>query len=81
MYFQLAYSHQIFHRQFDHLYLQVIQIFFINFPHGLSLLSTDTITTQKLIPVEHMKTIEERYSIPSKLVKSILEQMIKQYKK
>lgn len=55
--------------------------FFNNLPHGLSLLPTDTITTQKLLSVEHMKTIEERYSIPSKLVKSILEQMIKQYKK
>lgn len=53
--------------------------FFNNLPDGLELHSTDHKTKRKLFLVKNLK-IDERYSIPSKLVKSILNQMIQQYK-
>lgn len=56
--------------------------FFHNIEEGLQLKqSTKCPNPEKIIPVDKLKTIEERYSIPNQLVKAILNKMIEAYKK
>lgn len=54
--------------------------FFNNLPDNLKLNEVDKCPNpEKIIPVDKLKTIEERYSIPQKLIKTILEQLIQNY--
>ena len=54
--------------------------FFNNVPDGLHLKEVCPCPNPDMItPVHKLKTIEERYSIPQKLIKEILERMIDQY--
>lgn len=56
--------------------------FFNNIPGGLQLKPIKPCPNPDIIvSVEKLKTIEERYSIPQKLIKAILERMILMYKK
>jgi len=56
--------------------------FFNNVPDGLHLKEVNPCPNPDIIiPVDKLKTIEERYSIPQKLIKAILERMIEMYKK
>ena len=52
--------------------------FFNNLPEGLDLEYVKISECKKFIPVEEL-TLKDRYSIPSKLIKSILNQMIQSY--
>ena len=52
--------------------------FFNNLPNGLNLLYTPKFEQSYMVRIKDL-TQEERYSIPSKLIKSILEQMIHVY--
>lgn len=54
--------------------------FFNNVPNGLNLIQSTTCPNpDKIIPVDKLKTIEERYSIPGSLIKAILTRMIDEY--
>jgi hypothetical protein len=54
--------------------------FFNNVPNGLDLIQSTTCPNpEKIIPVDKLKTIEERYSIPGSLIKAILTRMIDEY--
>jgi len=53
--------------------------FWNNFPNGLGLDQETKQCPGKTIRVEDLKTIEERYSMPSKLIKHFLEEFKKQY--
>ena len=54
--------------------------FFNNVPDGLKLIqSTSCPNPEKILYVVDLKTIEQRYSIPSKLIKDILNRMLKEY--
>jgi hypothetical protein len=54
--------------------------FWNNFPQGLNL-NQDKQCHCKTIPVQDLKTIEERYSMPSKLIKHFLDEFKQQYSK
>lgn len=54
--------------------------FFNNVPGGLELKEVKPCPNPNIIiPVDKLKTIEERYSIPQKLIRDILEELIKKY--
>ena len=53
--------------------------FFNNLTNGLTLLPLNSNKTCKTVPLSDIKKIEDRYSIPPKLVLSILNQMIADY--
>lgn len=54
--------------------------FFNNVPNGLQLKeATQCPNPEKIVPVQDLRTIEERYSIPPKLIKDILNRMITEY--
>ena len=55
--------------------------FWTNFPNGLKLNQEDKQCSNKTIPVQDLKTIEERYSMPSKLIKHFLDEFKSQYLK
>lgn len=55
--------------------------FFNNIPSGLHLIESQPCPNPDIIkPVAYMSKIEDRYSIPQKLVKAILNRMIEEYK-
>jgi site-specific DNA-cytosine methylase len=53
--------------------------FWNNFPQGLKIDQETKQCPNKTIPVQDLKTIEERYSMPSKLIKHFLEEFKNQY--
>jgi hypothetical protein len=56
--------------------------FFNNVPNGLMLKPLAPCPNQDIIqPVQDIPKLEDRYSIPSKLIKDILQRMIDEYKK
>jgi hypothetical protein len=55
--------------------------FFNNVPNGLQLKEVEACPNPDIIvSVQNLKTIEERYSIPQRLIKAILERMMEEYK-
>ena len=53
--------------------------FWTNFPDGLHLDQDTKQCPNKVVLVQNLRTIEERYSMPSKLIKHFLEEFKKQY--
>ena len=53
--------------------------FWNNFPNGLGIDQETKECPGKVIPVQNLKTIEERYSMPAKLIKHFLEEFKQQY--
>jgi hypothetical protein len=53
--------------------------FFNNLPQGLDLLPTDTKVYHKTMRVQDLKKLEDRYSIPKKLIRTIINQLIENY--
>jgi hypothetical protein len=55
--------------------------FWNNFPQGLGIDQETKQCPNKVTPVQDLKTIDERYSMPSKLIKHFLEEFKDQYSK
>jgi len=53
--------------------------FWNNFPNGLGIDQETKECPGKVIPVQNLRTIEERYSMPAKLIKHFLEEFKQQY--
>lgn len=53
--------------------------FWNNFPNGLGIDQETKKCPGKVIPVQNLRTIEERYSMPAKLIKHFLEEFKQQY--